>query len=357
MNRYARRFAAFLLAAMLLIPVYASGTEQTAPSATPAPAYTAVLRSGSRGEEVEQLQLRLAELGYEPGSADGIFGRGTKTAVQEFQKRNGLNPDGEAGPRTQEILYSDAAVPMPKPEEVNVLARALPMLVNKTHPVDEFLVPANLVALEDALDPKLVKIKYAGTKAVRETAEALGRMLEAAREDGVTKWQVSTAYRSYAQQEMTLNNKISSYLNQHSGWSRNQARSAALRTVAEPGCSEHQLGLAVDINVPGAPAFKGTKQCKWLHEHCWEYGFIVRYTKEKKDITGFDAEEWHIRFVGADHALRIRDLGLCLEEYLDGIADGTIVLPDGTEPDGTGETEKTEEPIEIGEIILDDDAP
>ena len=350
-----------LLAAALWIPAAGPGEEEVTPTPAPAarPAAT-VLRSGSKGDDVKQLQERLIELGYEPGTPDGVFGKGTKTAVKEFQRRNGLDPDGEAGPKTLEILYSDAAVAVPKPEEVDVLAGDLPMLVNKTHPVDEFLLPADLVLLEDVLDSNLVKIKYKDTKAVREAAEVLEEMLEAAKADGVTKWQVSTAYRSYAQQEKMLDNKISSYLKSHSEWSRSKARSAALRTVAEPGCSEHQLGLAIDINVPGASAFKGTKQCKWLHEHCWEYGFIVRYTADKKDITGYEAEEWHIRYVGVDHALRIRELGLCLEEYLDGIADGTILLPGETAPDGTGETEEAdaaEGPVEIGEIFLDDDTP
>ena len=118
--------------------------------------------------------------------------------------------------------------------------------------------------------------------------------------------------------------------------------------MAEPGCSEHQLGLAIDINVPGASAFAGTKQCRWLHEHCWEYGFIVRYTKDKKDITGIEEEAWHIRYVGVDHAMRIRELGLCLEEYLEGIENGSIRLGEN------GEGNTAEEPV-MEEIILPDD--
>lgn len=122
--------------------------------------------------------------------------------------------------------------------------------------------------------------------------------------------------------------------------------------MAEPGCSEHQLGLAIDINVPGASSFAGTKQCKWLHEHCWEFGFIVRYTADKKEITGFEAEAWHIRYVGTEHALRIRELGMCLEEYLEGIENGTVKLFPEQETDGTGENKENGE---IEEILLDDD--
>ena len=342
--------AALLLTVILLAPLPVLGEGETAPDESPAPAAltTTILRYGSKGDDVKRMQERLAELGYDIGKPDGIFGKGTKATVQDFQKRNGLEADGEAGPQTLQKLYSDDAIGIPKPEPTDVLAGDLPILVNKDHPLDEFFLPDDLVLLSDVLDSKLVKIKYKDTKAVREVAEALKTMLEAAKADGVTKWQISTAYRSYAAQEKTLNNKINSYLKQHKGWNRSKARSAALKTVAEPGCSEHQLGLAIDINVPGASAFAGTKQCRWLHEHCWEYGFIVRYTKDKKDITGIEEEAWHIRYVGVDHAMRIRELGLCLEEYLEGIENGSIRLGEN------GEGNTAEEPV-MEEIILPDD--
>ena len=204
-----------------------------------------------------------------------------------------------------------------EPEPVDVLSGALPFLVNKENPVDGDFQPADLVLLTDVLDASIVKVKYKDTQAVRTAAEALETMLEAAKADGIKNWQVSAAYRTYSKQEDLLNQKIRSYLKSHSGWSRSRARSAALRTVAEPGCSEHHLGLAFDVNVPKTSAFKGTKQCKWLHAHCWEYGFIVRYQEGKESITGFTAEEWHIRYVGPEHSLAIRDLGYCLEEYLE----------------------------------------
>ena len=349
-----KRLTALFAAALLLIPAAVLSEGETA--ATPAPAAASagsVLRYGDKGDAVLKMQTRLSELGYDVGTPDGVFGKGTKKAVQAFQHWNGLETDGEAGPKTLEKLYSEDAVRMPTQDPVNVLEGDLPVLVNKDHPLDELFIPADLVPLKDVLNTKLVKIKYKDTKAVREAAEALEKMLEAAKADGVTKWQVSTAYRSWKQQENTLNSKINSYLKQNKGWSRKKARNAALNTVAEPGCSEHQLGLAIDINVPGTSSFAGTKQCKWLHAHCWEYGFIVRYTKEKKAITGIDEEAWHIRYVGVKHALRIRDLGLCLEEYLDGIADGTIDLTEPEAPDPTDEDET--EVIITDEIILPDD--
>ena len=88
----------------------------------------------------------------------------------------------------------------------------------------------------------------------------------------------------------------------------NRAREEALKTVSLPGTSEHQLGLAVDI--------EGEEAHQWLEEHCWEYGFILRYPPEKEDITGISNEPWHFRYVGTDVSMDMKDSGLCLEEYL-----------------------------------------
>jgi len=295
--------------------------EEPEPVPTVAPPDRIIqLNSGSQGEEVRILQLRLRELGYlsEEAEIDGIYGPATKEAVRAFQKRNSLDADGIAGKKTQARLYSEEALsPLPPPEPVDVLAGEWPMLTNLDHPVGEDFLPADLVLMVDYCDPKLVKIKYETTQGVRTAVEALVSMLEAAREDGITKWQVSAGYRSYAEQESLLNKSINSHLRKNEGWSRSRARRAALQTVAEPGASEHHLGLSFDVNVPGASSFVSTKQCKWMHKHCWEYGFIVRYPEGKKAITGFTPEAWHIRYVGTEHSLIMRDEDLCLEEYLE----------------------------------------
>ena len=291
------------------------------PDASPSPAVPErmiQLKKGSRGEEVRMLQLRLQELGYFTDVVDGDFGPATREAVRAFQRRNDLSVDGIAGKQTQTRLYSEDAIPVPPPADpVDVLAGEWPWLTNLQHPVGEDFLPADLVLLTDLCDSSLVKIKYPETQGVRTAVEALVTMLEAARDDGITKWQVSAGYRSYAQQERLLENSIQSHLKRNQGWTRSRARRAALRTVAEPGASEHHLGLSFDINVPGASAFSATKQCKWLHAHCWEYGFIVRYPEGKQDITGFAPEAWHVRYTGVEHSLLMRDEDLCLEEYLE----------------------------------------
>ncbi|MBQ9251364.1 MAG: D-alanyl-D-alanine carboxypeptidase family protein [Clostridia bacterium] len=288
-----------------------------APTVVP-PENIILLKSGSEGEEVRLLQLKLIELGYLEGAADSKYGPATKEAVQAFQKRNSLSVDGIAGKQTQTRLYSEEAIPVPPPPEpVDTLAGEWPMLTNLDNPVGDNFLPADLVLMTDYCDPDLVKIKYPETQGVHTAVEALVDLLEAARAEGVTKWQVSAGYRSYAEQEKLLNNRINTYLKKNEGWSRSRARRAALQTVAEPGASEHHLGLSFDVNVPGASNFASTKQCKWLHAHCWEYGFIVRYQEGKQKITGFSPEAWHIRYVGTEHSLIMRDENLCLEEYLE----------------------------------------
>lgn len=298
--------------------LYSESAQTFVPTPTPS-ATPAMLSSGSSGDEVKALQSRLQQLGFYSGVLDGDYGKGTRAAVKLFQAQHGLDDDGIAGQKTLEMLYSNDAQPMlvtPTPAAVQVLAGSQPLLVNRQHPVASDFAPADLVNLSEYCDSSLVKIKYDGTQGVREAAAALLRMLEAAKADGITNWQVSAAYRSYADQQRIFDNKVKSFQNNNPDWSLSRCRSAASVTVADPGASEHHTGLAFDMTVPNTSMFLGTPQCAWLHEHCWEYGFILRYTDEKQQITGFAGEAWHIRYVGTEHSLAMQQSGQCLEEYL-----------------------------------------
>lgn len=298
--------------------LYSESAQTFVPTPTPS-ATPAMLSSGSSGDEVKALQSRLQQLGFYSGVLDGDYGKGTRAAVKLFQAQHGLDDDGIAGQKTLEMLYSNDAQPMlvtPTPAAVQVLAGSQPLLVNRQHPVASDFVPADLVNLSEYCDSSLVKIKYDGTQGVREAADALLRMLEAAKADGITNWQVSAAYRSYADQQRIFDNKVKSFQNNNPDWSLSRCHSAASVTVADPGASEHHTGLAFDMTVPNTSMFLGTKQCTWLHQHCWEYGFILRYTDEKQQITGFAGEAWHIRYVGTEHSLAMQQSGQCLEEYL-----------------------------------------
>lgn len=340
-----RNLTALLMAAVMLMclcPEQAAFAESAADPETRAAEQTTktkmsaselqaqgILTVGAKGEEVTKLQQRLKDLGYLDGKVDGQYGGGTKRAVIAFQRRNGLTTDGVAGADTQAKLYAEDALAAPDGSPVDTLAGDVPMLVNKEHPLadGEFFTPADLVQLNKELSSKLVTIKYKKTRGVKAAVDALKEMLEAAKEDGIGKWQISAGYRTWDDQVSMLNSKVKSIQKSHKDWSSSKARRSALRTVAEPGSSEHHLGLAFDINKKGSSKFEGTKQSDWLNEHCWEYGFIIRYQKEKEKITGFEAEPWHIRYVGIEHALYMRDHDLCLEEYIQGLEDGSIQNP------------------------------
>lgn len=368
--RAAMLILAVILACQCLLPCALAESAAAAPQASEAPTdkpkvsaeylqSQGILTVGAQGDDVTKLQQRLKDLGYLNGKVDGKFGGGTKRAVIAFQRRNKLTADGEAGATTQQLLYSEEALPAPGNEKTDVLASAVPMLVNKEtgRSVDEFFKPADLVKVKDVLGTKLAKIKYKDTMGVRTAVEALKAMLEAAKEDGIgKKWQIAAGYRTWDQQTKMLNSKISSYKKKNKDWSSSKARRAALRSVAEPGTSEHHLGLAFDINKQGSSTFAGTKYSEWLNEHCWEYGFIIRYTKEKEKITGFVAEPWHIRYVGVEHAMYMKEHDLCLEEYVKGIEDGTIVIPGveaGTEASVPDDSEEESIPADPAETSPD----
>ena len=124
------------------------------------------------------------------------------------------------------------------------------------------------------------------------------------------EYSINNTYRSYAEQKDILQTRYERYLEADPELSDNDAWQKALAEVARPGTSEHQTGLCMDIN--GA----GVESVPWLLEHCWEYGFILRFPEGKKDITGIVYEPWHFRYVGTRVSIPMRDSGLCLEEYL-----------------------------------------
>lgn len=146
----------------------------------------------------------------------------------------------------------------------------------------------------------------------RRMAEDLSAMLEAAAADKVWLW-VASGYRGEERQRQLWEAALQE--GRQAGLSEEEARERAQRTVAPPGHSEHQTGLALDFNeVSGA--FAGTEACRWLQERGAEFGFVQRYQAGKEGITGVAEECWHYRYVGREHARRMERLGLCLEEYV-----------------------------------------
>lgn len=145
----------------------------------------------------------------------------------------------------------------------------------------------------------------------------LQAMMDACREEGLNPV-ICSAYRTHEEQEELFQNKVDRLMEQ--GYSETDATREAGKVVAVPGTSEHELGLAVDIADMNHQLLdesqEDTEVQKWLLEHCWEYGFILRYPTGKSDITGIIYEPWHYRYVGREDAEQIRALDVCLEEYL-----------------------------------------
>ena len=139
----------------------------------------------------------------------------------------------------------------------------------------------------------------------RIAAEPLRQMLVDCRAAGNSCY-LNSAYRTHKQQIEILELRTQEY--EDTGMTHEEAYKETLKTVALPGTSEHELGLSTDL--------VGKEANEWLAEHCWEYGFILRYPGDKEDITGITNEPWHFRYVGVEVAMDMKDSGLCLEEYL-----------------------------------------
>lgn len=143
-----------------------------------------------------------------------------------------------------------------------------------------------------------------------EAAQALEVLFEAAAADGITLYATS-GFRSYSTQKAIFDRRA-----------QERGEQAANRSVARPGQSEHQTGLAMDIEGETTlgtgltDAFGESPEGIWVAEHCAEYGFIIRYPKDKTHITGYIYEPWHIRYVGVEAAKEITELGVTLEEYI-----------------------------------------
>ena len=137
------------------------------------------------------------------------------------------------------------------------------------------------------------------------------QMYDDAKADGVTLTAIST-YRSISDQSILFERKKKEYLNQ--GYSDSAAEALAAKSVMYPGCSDHNLGLGVDI-CSLEQSWENSEEFQWLSEHAEDYGFVLRYPKNKVNITKVKYEPWHWRYVGVAAAKEMNELGMCLEEY------------------------------------------
>lgn len=225
--------------------------------------------------------------------ADEVVAKPEKIEIEEIRAWD--MADSYAIPEGPALFFQEAL--REKEEDWKLI------LVNRNHP------------LPDGYQPETQRLSN-GLLVDTRIYQPLMELLEAGNQEGCA-FLVCSAYRPYERQVELYQNKILKY--QGWGYSYEEACARTEETISIPGCSEHQAGLAVDIVTVRHQvlneAFANTKAGKWLAEHAHEYGFILRYPKDKEEVTGISYEPWHFRYVGKEAAAEIFELGCCLEEY------------------------------------------
>ena len=194
-------------------------------------------------------------------------------------------------------------------EARTMLADPLMVLVNHTSKMPD----------DYTFDTKECGSATAVNKTLQTVAcDAFLEMQKAAAADGVTVW-MQSGYRSVKYQTSLYERKTKYYLDK--GYDNATAKEKAAAVVNPPGYSEHNCGLAADLNSPEHTGldegFEKAAAFRWLCEHAGDYGFILRYPKDAEDKTEIIYEPWHWRYVGVENAAKINASGLCFEEYIE----------------------------------------
>lgn len=179
------------------------------------------------------------------------------------------------------------------------------ILVNKTHGLDKDYEPDDLQTVNSVAEDREKEYQKLRSAA----AKAFNKLTAAAKKKGYTI-KLTSAFRPYSYQEVLYEKYI-----------EEDGKNKAEQYSAKPGYSEHQTGLAADVSSPSinydlAQAYGSTEEGQWLAKNAHKYGFIIRYPEGKEDITGYEYEPWHIRYVGKDAAREIYRQKTTLEEYL-----------------------------------------
>ena len=225
------------------------------------------------------------------------------TAVQSVEARHSLEAETVAAAQRALLGQPEARAAERALEQPELL-----LLVNPWNPLPEdYETELQQVGREFGTDYKM-DIRC---------AEKLEQMIADCREGGGHPW-ICSAFRTQEQQQALFDNKVLRVILE--GVDREAAPDVAATTVARPGTSEHQLGLAVDVidelytRLDEGQEDTATQQ--WLMDNCARYGFILRYPTGTTEITGIIYEPWHYRYVGERYAKEITELGVTLEEYL-----------------------------------------
>ncbi|MBR5868750.1 MAG: M15 family metallopeptidase [Clostridia bacterium] len=208
-------------------------------------------------------------------------------------------------PQLTSIRFTETGIPLPEDTPHHSLQTDWNLLlVNRWHTVpQDFSVDLTKLRNGHAID--------------RRAYSDLQAMMDAMRAAGLSPL-ICSSYRTHEDQEKLYADQTAKFLSQ--GYSQADAEAEAAKLVALPGTSEHQIGLAVDIVDISYQLLEtnqeNTQVQIWLHKNSWQYGFILRYPRDKTELTGKSYEPWHYRYVGKDAARDIYQNGLCLEEYL-----------------------------------------
>ena len=169
----------------------------------------------------------------------------------------------------------------------------------------ENLLPENFTVKVENID----KTRQFDVRAIGE----LNNMMNQMKKDGITNIWIQSAYRSVARQKELYDASVKKYLQE--GKSQEEAEKLTNEYINKPGSSDHNLGLAVDFNKVDN-GFEKLEGFKWLQKNAENYGFVLRYPKDKEDITKIAYESWHWSYVGVEHAKKMNELNMCLEEYI-----------------------------------------
>ncbi|MFK4341980.1 MULTISPECIES: D-alanyl-D-alanine carboxypeptidase family protein [unclassified Paenibacillus] len=265
-------------------------------------------QGGSGGQESEPLKSSpMTQESVQPATQSNAGNSsGTETGTGQASVGTG---SGQADPVM--ALRSESALQATVKEDggtaIVTNATADTVVVNKKRSLPVGYAP------DDLVEPK-VPFSFEGPHEKRhmrkEAAEALEKLFDGAKKDGMELRAVS-GYRSYKRQVSIFNNNVET-----------KGQEYASKVSAVPGTSEHQTGLAIDVSSPSVgnvleQSFGASREGEWLEKHAPEYGFIIRYMKDKEDVTGYVYEPWHIRYVGTDIAEDVAKQGMTLEEYFD----------------------------------------
>ncbi|HLQ72278.1 MAG TPA: D-alanyl-D-alanine carboxypeptidase family protein [Bacillota bacterium] len=280
------------------------------------------LQKLDEGDTVEALQTSLNEIGYDI-AVNGTYDERTTWAITDFQIQNSLHATGIYNKETADTATQfladekqvDAGKGLPFKENTEKTESGNPIsnnpydvlgITNKHHALPSDFIPDDLVVpnvrfpfTEDLPKKQLRKV----------AADALEELFAAGDEAGMDLF-AQSGFRSYDRQDAIFAANV-----------EKNGEKAANNYSARPGESEHQTGLTMDITSPEVGyklniEFGDTAEGKWVKENASDYGFIIRYPEDKVDITEYQYEPWHLRYVGKKAAKEITEKGLSFEEYL-----------------------------------------